>query len=75
MDHLSVMTELVSLLLALVRSNKQLQAVLEQQLPGDVGAEVAASSPECVWAAAILGFRVTPQNVHYLQEIQAQNKS
>ena len=49
-------------------SDEQLEAVLEQQSLGDVGAEVAASSSECVGTAAFLGFRVTPQYIHDLQE-------
>lgn len=61
------MAELISLLLALVRSDEELQSVLEQQPLGDVGAKVAASSSERVGAAAILGFRVTPQYINYLQ--------
>ncbi|KAG7218294.1 hypothetical protein INR49_010352 [Caranx melampygus] len=56
-SHLSTMTQLVSLLFALVGPDEQLQPVLQQQPPGDVGAKVAASSSECVGAAAFLGFR------------------
>lgn len=62
------MTELISLLFALMGSDEQLESVLEQQFLGDVRAEVAASSSECVGTAAFLGFRVTPQYIHYLQE-------
>lgn len=62
------MTELISLLFALVGSDEQLESVLEKQSLGDVGAKVAASSSERVGTAAILGFRVTPQYIHYLQE-------
>lgn len=62
------MTELIALLFALMGSNEQLQSVLEQQSLGDVRAEVAASSSECVGTAAFLGFRVTPQYIHNLQE-------
>lgn len=66
--YLSAVTELVSLLFALMGSDEQLEAVLEQQSLGDIGAEVAASSSECVGTAAFLGFRVTPQYIHNLQE-------
>lgn len=66
--YLSTMTELISLLLALVGSDEQLEAVLEQQSLGDVRTEVAASSSECVGTAAFVGFRITPQYIHNLQE-------
>ena len=62
------MTELVSLLFAFMGSDEQLEAVLEQQSLGDIGAEVAASSSERVGTAAFLGFRVTPQYIHDLRE-------
>lgn len=58
--YLSTMTELISLLFALVGSNEQLEAVLEQQSLGDVRTKVAASSSECVGTAAFMGFRITP---------------
>ncbi len=77
--YLSTMTELISLLLALMGPDEQLESVLEQLFPGDVGAEIAASSSKCVGTAAFLGFRVTPQYIHYLQErgkqIKVQNKT
>lgn len=60
------MTQLVTLLLALVGSDEQLESVLEQQALGDVRAEVTASSPECVGTAAVRGFRVAPQNIYNL---------
>lgn len=62
------MTELISLLFALMGSDEQLESVLEQQSLGDVRAEVAASSSECVGTAAFVGFRITPQYIHNLQE-------
>lgn len=62
------MTELISLLLALMRPDEQLQSVLEQQSLCDVRAKIAASTSECVGTAAILDFRVTPQYIHNLQE-------
>lgn len=65
--YLSIMTELISLLLALMRPDKQLQSVLQQQSLSDVRAEVAASSSICVGTAAILDFGVTPQYIHNLQ--------
>ena len=58
--YLSTMTELISLLFALVGPDEQLEPVLEQQSLGDVRTEVAASSSEGVGTAAFLGFRVTP---------------
>lgn len=61
------MTELISLLFALVRSDEQLESVLEQQPLGDIRAEVAATSPECVGAAAVVRLRITPQYIHNLQ--------
>ena len=66
--YLSTVTELISLLFALVGPDEQLESVLEQQPLGDVRAEVAASSSERVGTAARLGFGVTPQYVHYLQQ-------
>lgn len=66
--YLSVMTELISLLFALMGADEQLESVLEQQFLGDVGPKVAASASECVGGAAVLGFGVTPQYVHYLLE-------
>lgn len=54
------MTKLIALLFALMGSNEQLQSVLQQQSLGDVRAEVAAPSSECVGTAAFMGFRVTP---------------
>ncbi len=66
--YLSTMTELISLLFALVGSDEQLESMLEQQSLGDVRPEVAASSSEGVGTAALLDFGVTPQYVHYLQE-------
>lgn len=72
--YLSTMTELVSLLFALMGSDEQLESVLEQQSLGDVRPEVAASSSECVGSAAFLVFRVTPQYIDYLQERVKQTK-
>lgn len=60
------MTELISLLFALMRADDELQSMMDQQSLSNVRAEVAASSSECVGAAAFLGFRVTPQNIHNL---------
>ena len=62
------MTELISLLLALVGSDEQLETVLQQQPLGDIRAKVAASSSECVGTAAFLGFRIAPQYIHNLQD-------
>lgn len=61
------MTELISLLLALVRSDEQLESVSEQQFLRDVRAEVATPSSESVGAAAFLHFGITPQYIHDLQ--------
>ena len=60
------MTELISLLFALMRADDQLQSVLDQQSLSDVRAKVAASTSERVGAAAFLGFWVTPQYIHNL---------
>lgn len=72
--YLSTVTELISLLFALVGSDEKLESMLEQQPLGDVGPEVAASSSECVGTAAFLDFRVAPQYVHYLQERRKQTE-
>lgn len=60
------MTQLIALLFALVGSDEQLEALLEQQAAGDVGAEVTASSAKCVGTAAVWGFGVTPQYIYNL---------
>lgn len=73
--HLSTMTELISFLFALVGSDEQLESVSGQQSLGDVRTKVAASSSEYVGTAAFLSFRVTPQNIHYLQESEKQMTS
>lgn len=64
--YLSTVTQLITLLFALVGSDEQLESVLEQQPSGDVGAEVTASSPERVGTAALQGFWVTPQYIYNL---------
>lgn len=64
--YLSTVTQLITLLFALVGSDEQLESMLEQQPSGDVGAEVAASSPERVGTAALQGFWVTPQYIYNL---------
>lgn len=61
-----VVAELVSFLLALVGADQQLQTVLQQQLLSHIRTEVAASASEGVGTAAVLRFRVAPQNVHDL---------
>lgn len=61
------MTELISLLFALMRSDEQLESVLEQQPLGDIRAEVAATSPERVGTAAVVCLWITPQYIHNLQ--------
>lgn len=60
------MTQLVALLFALMGSDEQLESLLEQQSPGDVRAEVTASSPKGVGTAAVWGFGVTPQYIDNL---------
>lgn len=67
LGYLATVTQLITFLFTLVGSDDQLQAVLEQQSPRDVRAEVASATSEYVWAAAFLGFGVTPQYIHNLQ--------
>lgn len=64
--YLSTVTQLIALLLALMGSDEQLEALLEQQFLGDVRAEVTASSPKCVGTAAVWSFGVTPQYIYNL---------
>ena len=65
------MTELVTLLFALVGADDELQVVPVQEVLGDVGAPVAASAPQLVGDAAILGHGVAPQQV---QDLVAQKR-
>lgn len=55
------MAELITLLFALVGADEELQVVSVQEVLGDVGAPVAASTSHLVGDAAILGHRVAPQ--------------
>lgn len=64
--YLSTVAQLIALLFALMGSDEQLEALLEQQAAGDVRAEVTASSPKGVGTAAIWGFGVTPQYIYNL---------
>lgn len=65
-NHLPVVAELVTLLLALMRADDELKVVLVQELLCDVRAPVAASTSHFVWNAAVLDHRVTPQQVQDL---------
>lgn len=57
------MAELVTLLLALVGADDELQVVPVQEILGDVWAPVAAPAPHLVGNAAILSHWVAPQQV------------
>lgn len=64
--HLSIVAELIALLFTLMGSDEQTEAVFLQKRLSHVWPEVTASTAERVWAAAILIFRVTPEDIHNL---------
>lgn len=61
------MAELIAILFALVGADEELQVVSVQEVLGDIGPPVAASTSHLVGDAAILGHRVAPQQVQDLE--------
>lgn len=64
--HHAVVTKLIAFLFALVGADEELEVVSPQHFLGDVWPPVAASAPDLIGNAAILGHWVAPQHVHYL---------
>lgn len=60
------MAELITVLFTLVGADEELQVVFVQKVLGDIGTPVAASAPQLVGNAAVLGHGVAPQQVHDL---------
>lgn len=73
--HLTVVAELVTLLLALMGADDELQVVPVQEVLGDVGAPVAAPTPHLVGNAAVLGHWVAPQQVQDLEAVDTKGSS
>lgn len=69
------MAELVTLLLALMGADDELQVVPVQKVLGDVGAPVAAPTPHLVGNAAVLGHWVAPQQVQDLEAVDTKGSS
>lgn len=67
--HLTVMAELVTLLLALMGADDELQVVPVHKVFSDVGAPVAAPATHLVGNAAILSHWVAPQQVQDLEAV------
>lgn len=60
---LAVVTELVALLLALVRADQELQAVLLKELLRHIRPKVAAATSHLILSAALLRHGVAPEDI------------
>lgn len=60
------MRELVPFRFALVGSDKEREAVLHEEVPGDVGTEVTSSASEGVGPTSQVGLGVAPEKVQHL---------
>lgn len=60
---LTVVTELVALLLALMRADQELQAVFLKELLRHIRPKVAATTSHLVFSAALLRHGVAPEDI------------
>lgn len=64
--HPAVVAELIAILFAFMGADEELQVVSSENLLRDIWAPVAASPSHFIGNAAILGHRITPQQVYHL---------